>query len=376
MLRVGIIGTGGIADAHIEGYRAFPEQCEIVALADVVPGKAAQKAQAFALDGAEAFDDPLAMIAGARLDVVSIATPPSTHAALAVAALDAGVHVLVEKPMAPSLEECDAMLAAQGRSGKLLSVVAQNRFRDDLMTLKEVVESGLLGSISHVRVDSAWWRGLPYYDLWWRGTWEKEGGGCTLNHAIHHIDLLLWLLGRPTEVTAMLANAQHHNAEVEDLSVAIFRYERGLAQLTSSVVHHGEEQEIVIQGAHARVSQPFTVVAERSRADGFPEREGDSELVARIEALAASREPLVHRGHEGQIGDLLAAIRDGRPPIAGGIDGRNAVEVVTAIYKAGFERQMVSLPLHADDPYYRAGQLVAHAPHFYEKQRSLVEAAS
>jgi predicted dehydrogenase len=117
-------------------------------------------------------------------------------------------------------------------------------------------------------------------------------------------------------------------------------------------------------------------VAERSRADGFPEREGDSELVARIEALAASREPLVHRGHEGQIGDLLAAIRDGRPPIAGGIDGRNAVEVVTAIYKAGFERQMVSLPLHADDPYYRAGQLVAHAPHFYEKQRSLVEAAS
>lgn len=376
MLRVGIIGTGGIADAHIEGYRAFPEQCEIVALADVVPGKAAQKAQAFALHRAEPFDDPLEMIARAGLDVVSVATPPSTHAALAIAALDAGVHVLVEKPMAPSLEECDAMLAAQERSGKLLSVVAQNRFRDDLMTLKEVVDSGLLGSISHVRVDSAWWRGLPYYDLWWRGTWEKEGGGCTLNHAIHHIDLLLWLLGRPTEVTAMLANAQHDNAEVEDLSVAIFRYERGLAQLTSSVVHHGEEQEIVIQGANARVSQPFRVVAERSRADGFPERGGDTELVARIEALAAGHEPLEHRGHEGQIGDFLTAVRDGRPPIADGVDGRNAVEMVTAIYKAGFERQMVSLPLRADDPYYRAGQLVANAPHFYEKQRSLVEAAS
>ena len=376
MLRIGIIGTGGIADAHIEAYRAFPESCEILALADVVPGRAEGKAVAFGLTEVAAFDDPHAMLAEARLDIVSIATPPSTHAALAVAALDAGIHVLVEKPMAPSLEECDAMLAAQQRSGRILSVVAQNRFRDDLAALKDVVDSGLLGSISHVRVDSAWWRGLPYYDLWWRGTWEKEGGGCTLNHAIHHIDLLLWLLGSPTEITAMLANAQHENAEVEDLSVALFRYDRGLAQLTSSVVHHGQEQAIVIQGAHARVSQPFSVVAERSRPDGFPEPGGDPDVVSRIDALVAARTPLAHLGHEGQIGDLLAAVREGRAPVSTGQDGRNAVEVVTAIYRAGFERGFVALPIAASDPYYRAGRLVANAPHFFEKKASLVEAAS
>lgn len=376
MLRIGIIGTGSIASAHISGYLAFPEECEIVALADVMPGKATQKAAEFGLTDAVGYDDPLRMIAEAGLDLVSIATPPSTHAALSIAALDGGVNVLVEKPMAPSLEECDAMLAAQERSGRVLSVVAQNRFRDDLATLKEVVESGLLGTISHVRVDSAWWRGLPYYDLWWRGTWEKEGGGCTLNHAIHHIDLLLWLLGRPTEITAMLANAQHDNSEVEDLSVAVFRYERGLAQLTSSVVHHGEEQEIVIQGEKARVSQPWKVIAERADGGGFPAKGGDADLVAEIEAVAAAKEPLGHYGHEGQIGDLLGAIRDGRAPIADGRDGRNAIEVVTAIYKAGIERAFVELPLKADDPYYRAGQLVEHAPHFYEKQASLVEAAS
>jgi hypothetical protein len=98
--------------------------------------------------------------------------------------------------------------------------------------------------------------------------------------------------------------------------------------------------------------------------------------VARIEALVAGRIPLAHLGHEGQIGDLIAAIRDSRTPIAGGQDGRNAVEVVTAIYKAGFEREFVSLPIAASDPYYRAGQLVAHAPHFFEKTSSLVEAAS
>ncbi|MBT2474167.1 Gfo/Idh/MocA family oxidoreductase [Microbacterium sp. ISL-103] len=376
MLRIGIIGTGGIADAHIDGYLAFPDQCVIAGLADVVPGKAAQKAEAFGLTDVTAFDDPLEMIASGLVDVVSVATPPSTHAALSIAALDAGLHVLVEKPMAPSLEECDAMLQAQERSGRVLSVVAQNRFRDDLATLKDVVDSGLLGSISHVRVDSAWWRGLPYYDLWWRGTWEKEGGGCTLNHAIHHIDLLLWLRGSPTEITAMLTNAQHDNAEVEDLSVAVFRYDRGLAQLTSSVVHHGQEQAIVIQGANARVSQPFSVVAERSRPDGFPEQGGDADVVARIEEPVAARTPLAHLGHEGQIGDLLGATRDGRPPIAGGLDGRNAVEVVTAIYKADFERRFVSLPITASDPYYRAGQLVAKAPHFFEKTASLAEAAS
>lgn len=376
MLRVGIIGTGAIAGAHAGGYLAFPEECEIVALADVVPGKAAEKAASFGLAGAVGYDDPMRMFAEARLDLVSIATPPSTHAALSVAALDAGVNVLVEKPMAPSLEECDAMLAAQERSGALLSVVAQNRFRDDLAALKSVFDSGLLGSVSHVRVDSAWWRGLPYYDLWWRGTWEKEGGGCTLNHAIHHIDLLLWLLWSPTEVTAMLANAQHDNSEVEDLSVAVLRFGRSLAQLTSSVVHHGEEQAIVVQGERARVSQPWKVVSERSNEAGFPAKGGDPELVAAIEALAAQREPLRHTGHEGQIGDLLAAIREGRAPIADGRDGRAAIEVVTAIYKAGIERAFVSLPLRPDDHYYRSGRLVERAPHFYEKQRSLAEAAS
>ena len=375
MLRIGIIGTGGIASAHIQGYLAFPEECEIVALADVAPGKAAQKAAEFGLS-ATGYDDPARMIAEAGLDLVSIATPPSTHAALTIAALDGGVDVLVEKPMAPSLEECEAMLAAQERSGRLLSVVAQNRFRDDLATLKEVVDSGLLGTISHVRVDSAWWRGLPYYDLWWRGTWEKEGGGSTLNHAIHHIDLLLWLLGSPSEVTAMLANAQHENSEVEDLSVAVLRYDRGLAQLTSSVVHHGEEQQIVIQGRDARVSQPWTVKAEAADPGGFPSPGGDAELAARIEALAAAHEPLKHRGHAGQIGDVLSAIREGRPPIADGRAGRDAIEIVTAIYKAGIEREFVSLPLAASDPYYRAGSLVERAPHFFEKTASLVETAS
>ncbi|MDQ4502371.1 Gfo/Idh/MocA family oxidoreductase [Sinomonas sp. ASV322] len=373
MLRVGIIGAGGISDAHIQAYLAFPEECEIVAMADIVPGKAASKLKLHKTRGAKAYEDPHQMLADERLDLVSITTPPSSHASLTVAFLRGGVNVIVEKPMAPSLEECDAMIAAHRESGKVLSVVAQNRFRDDMATLKEAVDSGLIGSVSHLRVDSAWWRGLTYYDLWWRGTWESEGGGCTLNHAIHHIDLTLWLMGRPSQVTAMLANAQHENAEVEDLSVAVLRYGRGLAQLTSSVVHHGEEQEIVIQGEFAKISQPWRVAAELSRPNGFPVAGGNTALVSELNALAEAHVPLPHQGHAGQIGDVIAAIRDQREPTIDGDDGRNAVELVTAIYKAGIEREVVDLPLTPDDPYYRSGMLPHRAPHFYEKRTSITE---
>lgn len=374
MLKVGIVGTGGIADAHIRGYLEFFKECEIVALADIVPGKAAAKRETFALTDAAAYDDPAALLS-AGIDVVSITTPPSSHAQLTIDFLRAGVHVIVEKPMAPSLEECDAMIAAQRESGKLLSAVAQNRFRDDLVTLKEVLESGLLGSISHVQINSAWFRGRAYYDLWWRGTWQSEGGGCTLNHAIHHIDLMLWLLGTPKAVASMFTNAQHDNAEVEDLSVAILEYDRALAELNSSVVHHGEEQSIVVQAEHARVSQPWRVVAERAQPNGFPASGGNPELVAAIEKVAAAHVALTHESHAGQIGDVLAAIREGRAPAISGEDGRNAVELVTGIYQAGIERRTVNFPLQPDNPYYRTGTLIARAPHFFEKTNSVDELA-
>jgi len=370
LLKVGIIGAGGISRAHLDGYVAFTDRCEVVALSDVSLAKAVERRDEYRLTGARVYDDPAEMLAAEDLDLVSITTPPSTHARLAMDALAAGVNVLVEKPMAPSLEECDAMLAAQRASGKLLSVVAQNRFRDEMATLKEVLESGLAGPVSHVQVNSAWSRGLAYYDLWWRGTWASEGGGCTLNHAIHHIDLTLWLLGRPRAVTAVLANTQHENSEVEDLSVAVLAYDRALAELTSSVVHHGEERAIVVQARDARISQPWRAVADLHQPNGFPEGP-NTELVARLDALAAAHQPLRHTDHTGQVGDVLTALETGRPPAIGGEDGRDAIEVVTAIYESAIERRTVSLPLAPDDPYYRSGTLVDRAPRFYTKTASV-----
>lgn len=303
MINVAILGTGGISGSHVTGYQRFPSRCRIVALCDIVPGKAERRAEEWGLGGVLTYLEAEAMLARDDIDLVSICTPSATHAALAVAALDAGKHVILEKPMAASVAECELILAAEERSGRLLSVIAQNRFRDDIALLKEAVDSGLLGPIGHVRVDSAWWRGLPYYDLAWRGTWESEGGGPTLNHAIHHIDLLLWLLGTPNTVAAMMTNAAHENAEVEDLSVAWLGYDRAVAQLTSSVIHHGEDQQIVVQGRDASVSQPWAVKAEASQPNGFPRRGGDTDRVAKLEALAQAHVPLEHKGHAGQIND-------------------------------------------------------------------------
>lgn len=370
MFNVGIIGTGAISEAHIRAYLDLTQEhgdLRIVALADLSTAAPESKRDAFGLEGVHIYDDVTVMLESEQLDLVSITTPPSAHAPLAVQVLDAGVSAVVEKPMAASLEECDAMLEAQKRSGKVLSVIAQNRFRDEVVRLKAVLDSGKLGSLSHTRIASEWWRGRSYYDLWWRGTWASEGGGPTLNHAIHHIDISLWLLGRPLAVSAMMANAQHDNAEVEDVSVAILQFENSLAELTSSVVHHGQEQEIVIQGEHARVSQPWRVVAEVARPNGFPGQGGNPELVAELDELAGHVAALPRTGHLAQLADVVTAVREGRAPLVTGVDGRNAVELVTAIYKAAIERQVVDLPIVAEDPYYRSGTLVERAPRFHEK---------
>lgn len=264
------------------------------------------------------------------------------------------------------------MIAAQQASGKTLSIIAQNRFTDAFWRLKAVLDSGLVGKICHAQVDSFWWRGHCYYDLWWRGTWEKEGGGCTLNHAVHHIDAIQWMLGFPTEVVAMMANVAHDNAEVEDLSAAIFHYPNGaLTQLTASVVHHGEDQKIVIQGEKARIAAPWQAWASISADNGFPQAERDVDREARLNAVFHEVPALAWTLHTGQINDLLQSIERQGAPLVDGVQGKRSLELITAIYKSAITRSVVSLPIDPDDPFYRTGGINALAPRFYQKSASV-----
>ncbi|MEW5718977.1 MAG: Gfo/Idh/MocA family oxidoreductase, partial [Chloroflexota bacterium] len=175
MIRVAIIGTGSIAGTHVKAFLNFKDRCQIVALVDIHPEKAEQKRQRYGL-AAKVYADHRALLNDCDFDLVAICAPPFVHAPATIDALNAGKHVLVEKPMAPSLQECDAMIAAARANKRLLSVIAQNRYRTPMMKLKQIVASDLLGRIVHAQIDSFWWRGRNYYDLWWRGTWEKEGG--------------------------------------------------------------------------------------------------------------------------------------------------------------------------------------------------------
>jgi predicted dehydrogenase len=376
VINVAIIGTGSISRQHIEGFLAFPNRCKIIRMIDIMEGKAVQSIQDHKFDSIislsyeDAINDP-------AVDLVSICTPPFEHAKIAVAALNAGKHVIVEKPMAASLEECDAMITAAKKNDKVLSPVAQNRFRNPMVNLKKILDSGKAGRIVHAQIDSHWWRGYSYYDLWWRGTWQKEGGGCTLNHAVHHIDMLGWMIGLPQKVTAVLSNVSHDNAEVEDISIAILQYgaselcaQGALAQITSSVVHHGEEQQIVFQCEKARVSAPWKTAASMPQSNGFPVRNEtlENELTTMYQEIPL----LAHIAHTGQIDNVLTAIETNGMPLIQGIDGRRTIELITAIYKAGAVHHPVELPIKVNDPFYTVEGLMDSVPRFYEKTGSVV----
>ena len=158
MINVAIIGAGAIANTHIEGLLKFKDKCQIVAVADIYQNKAQEKVERYGLDAA-VFEEYQKIFEETDVHLAVILTPPFAHAETTIAALNAGAHVLLEKPMATSLEECDAMIAAALENKRLLSVVAQNRFKTPMMKLKAVLDSGMAGKILHAQVDSFWWRG-------------------------------------------------------------------------------------------------------------------------------------------------------------------------------------------------------------------------
>lgn len=371
MINVAIVGTGSIAYIHTESLLTFPERCRITALCNTNTSKAEKLKEEFSLD-AEIFGDYRQMLASdVKIDTVIICTPPFTHAEIAIAAMDSGRNVLVEKPMATCLEECDEMLEAEKRNGVVLGCVAQNRFKNSIYKLKTLLDSGEVGKPRIAHVNSLWNRGDSYYDLWWRGLWQKEGGGCTLNHAVHHIDMINWIQGGlPERVFSVISNLRHENAQVEDISLSTLKYADGsIAQLTASVVHHGEEQGLVLQCDKAKIAAPWSCYASSYRENGFPLR--NTAMEEHINKKYENIPDLKYEGHTGEIDNYLDALEKGTRPLITGVDGRRTIELVTAIYKSGMTEQPVTLPIAKEDDFYTFEGLLAHVPHFHEKTKSL-----
>ena len=373
MIQVAIIGTGNISHMHIHAYQQFPERVRIAALVDIIPGKAQKVKEQYGLD-CDVYLDHHDVLTRDDINLIDVCTPPYVHAEISINGMKAGKNVICEKPMAPSLKECDEMIRVRDETGVKLSIIAQNRFRKPIRDLKALLDSGIAGPVRHATIDSFWWRGHCYYDLWWRGTWEKEGGGCTLNHAVHHIDMLGWMMGLPKRVTSVLANTAHDNAEVEDLSISILEYDGALAALTASVVDHGEEQTLTFQCEKAKIAAPFSCYASVSKPNGFPTR--NEELEKEISDYADQLPPIPYIGHDGQIGNVLTAIEHDGTVAIGAEDGRRTIELITAIYKAGATKTAVELPMKPDDPVYTVEGIMASVPHFYEKTKSEIDLGS
>ena len=325
-LRAAIVGTGAIAHAHAEAIAATPD-ATLVAVADRVPESAA----AFAgRHGGAVHADLDALLAAERPDVVHVCTPPGVHAAQAIAAMEAGAHVVCEKPAALSLAELDAMTDASRRRGRRLAVVFQQRTGTAAAHVKGLLDSGALGRPLVAVCQTLWFRDQAYFDVPWRGSWATEGGGPTLGHAIHQIDLLAYLLGDWDGVRADLWRLARDTG-TEDASTATVTFASGaVATVVTSAVSPREVSAIRIDTERA------TVTVEHLYGHGHDHwRITPAPHVDAAEA-AGWELPDVEEasGHTPLVREVYAALAAGRELPAVAAEPARSFEIVSAVYSS------------------------------------------
>ncbi|HEU4322782.1 MAG TPA: Gfo/Idh/MocA family oxidoreductase [Roseiflexaceae bacterium] len=326
---IGILGAGMVARYHQQAVVACADQgARLVAVGHPDPARDAQITQEF---GAPRLD-PAQLYAHPEIDIVCICTPSGQHAAQAIAAAQAGKHVLVEKPMALSLADADAMIAAAERAGVWLGVALQRRADPALQRLHAALAAGELGRLTLGLVSIPYHRPQRYYDqAAWRGTWAQDGGGVLMNQGIHLIDLLVWLMGDPVEIQASAATLLRA-VEVEDTLAATLRFAGGalatVAATTTAepgfphrVEIYGSGGGVQIEGEHVQrwATPAGTQIEARTPQDAGSG--GDPRGIAPV-------------GHIRLLRDIIGAVREGHAPLVDGAEGRRSLAAVLAIYRA------------------------------------------
>ena len=281
------------------------------------------------------------------VDVVCICTPSGQHAAQAIAAARAGKHVLVEKPMAIRLEDADAMIAACRENGVALGVAFQSRTKPVFQRIHAAIQAGALGELTLGLVNLPYFRPQRYFDqAAWRGTWAVDGGGVLMNQGIHQIDLLGWYLGSPVEVKSYALTLQRQ-IEVEDTLCASLRFANGaLAAINATTTAEpGFPPRLEIYGTLGGVQvEGDTVMRWWTAVENTAPVENTAQPVP-LETAAASAQPasggagsdprgISTAGHIALVSDFIQALRDGRPPLVDGVEGRRSLEIVLAVYGA------------------------------------------
>jgi predicted dehydrogenase len=329
-----ILGAGMVADYHRQAITANAARgARLVALGHYNPARYAEISAQFGVPCVGQED----LLANAAVDVVCICTPSGQHAAQAIAAARAGKHVLVEKPMALSLADADAMVAACDRAGVKLGVVLQRRAEPLFRRIHRAVQAGDLGELTLGAVTMPYHRPQAYYEQAdWRGTWALDGGGVLMNQGIHLVDLLIWTMGNPVHVQAQ-ADTLHRDIEVEDTLAATLRFANGaLATITATTATApGFPHRIEIYGTGGCIQVEGESVARWELADPAKATVEPPQAAANAAAGAGS-DPrgIAPTGHIAIVRDFIQALRADRAPRIDGAEGRRSLAAVLAIYEA------------------------------------------
>ena len=343
----GIVGCGMIARFHAKAIAEL-ENAQLVALCSRHPDHAAQVAEAAGVQ-CDVYQNLVEMLRRPDLDIVTVCTPSGAHRDPAVAAAKAGKHVVVEKPLEITLDRCDAIIDACDANGVQLCTIFPSRFADANRTLKEAVDRGRFGRLTLGETTCKWWRPQSYYDSGgWKGTKALDGGGALMNQAIHNVDLLAWMMGRPRDVAAFTATLAHERIEVEDTAVACLRFANGalgVIQATTSI-YPGFPKTIAIHGDKGSVVVEQEDVLHWQFTPETPDDEHIRQrFAAKVGASGGASDPsaISHEYHRRQLADFLQAIEQGRRPLVDGREGRLAVEIILAIYRSAEQGQYVTL---------------------------------
>lgn len=368
VLRVAIAGCGVIGRTHAKAVRAIPE-LQVTALVDDIAERADSLAQAIEDSGSArpaTFSTLAEVLVGANVDVVIIATPSGLHIQQALEVLDAGKHVVIEKPLDTSMDRSSEILrAAQAAEAKGLvaTVISQHRFDPASVVVDEARRAGRFGRLTSAIASVSWWRTQRYYDSGaWRGTWAMDGGGAVMNQGVHTVDLLLWFLGRPIEISAKTALLAHENIEVEDTAVATLTFESGaLAVLHSTTAAYpGLTVRLQVMGTRGSAVIDNDHLAYFHAADAAPDIEGGGNMGLlgggnqAAEELAKfpgdpqeeTLDPTVYpAGHIRQYRDIVKAIHTGRPA---GVTIRDAVTALATV-RGLYVSATLGQPVRIDD---------------------------
>ncbi len=375
-VRVGIIGMGNIGKLHatylLEGKVA---SCQLTAVCSTSPDKLAD----YTAKGVKVFGDALELIRSQTVDAVIIATPHYQHTTLGIAAFEAGLHVMVEKPISAHKADAERLIAAHQKNPKLqFGGMFQLRVEPRYEKIRTLIRNGDLGDIVRVNwVNTDWFRGEAYYaSSAWRATWKGEGGGVLLNQCLHNLDVLQWLLGRPARVRGFCQLGRFHQIEVEDNVTAylewpnhatgVFVSSTGEAPGVNRFEIVGTRGTLVLENGKILFTRNAADMIEFSRTakSGFTKPDATTEEIPFANAATP---------HAALMQNFVNAILDGEPLIAPGADGLHSVELANALVYSSLQDQTVPLPLDSAAWETKLNELIAASK--LEKKVMQVEAS-